>query len=322
MNPKNHLTRHRITLALVSLVLVLGALEILGRLVVAPPVDRTDGFLADSVLGWVLPPGADMQWRGQLAKVNDLGFRGPPRQTTAPLSILMIGDSSMFGDGVADHQTMPAQLAARLGPQVDVQNGGVPGYTCWQSRILVKRVRERFNPDILITYNQHSDYRRASAHDRVIAATQLGPLANTGIGQLISALSLKRRMATNAANLSRDEYRDCLTALADDQAKHGGKMVFVMPISDVDFPSSPLFGQEEPGPPGTRLADYRDAMRETAARTGATLVDGAAAITAAGLSGNAALQDVVHPTPAGHVALAEAIAQGLKRSGILGKIDP
>ena len=89
----------------------------------------------------------------------------------------------MFGDGVADHQTMPAQLAARLGPQVDVQNGGVPGYTCWQSRILVKQIREQFNPDILITYNQHSDYRRASAHDRVIAATQLGPLANTGIGR-------------------------------------------------------------------------------------------------------------------------------------------
>ena len=100
--------------------------------------------------------------------------------------MLIVGDSSVFGDGVDDDQTMSAQLARALDGRADVQNAGVPGYTCWQSRIWVDRVRPQLSPDVLVVYNQHSDYRRASSHDRVIAATQLGWLANTGIGGLIS----------------------------------------------------------------------------------------------------------------------------------------
>ena len=58
-------------------------------------------------------------------------------------------------------------------------------------------------------------------------------------------------MSANASNLSMDEYGACLRDIAQDQRSAGGSVVFVQPISEVDFPNSPLFGQPEPGEPGT-----------------------------------------------------------------------
>jgi|GEM_PF-1864905 len=310
-------TRLRIALAIGSVVLTLAALEVTGRLLVPAPITRTDGFRHDDQLGWVLPTGERMVWRGKPAQVNSLGFRGNEPMADVE-SVLIVGDSSVFGDGVDDTQTMPAQLTQALGGRADVQNGGVPGYTCWQSRIWVDRIRTQFSPSVLVVYNQHSDYRRASTHDRVIAATQLGWLANTGIGWLISHLSLKQRMRSNASNLSLNEYTACLQDLAQDQLNTGGTVVFVQPISEVDFPTSPLYGQPEPGAHGTRLIDYQDAMRSVAERINAPFIDGAKAIQAAGLSGNEALIDTVHPTPEGHRALARGIASAMTSAGILG----
>lgn len=310
-------TRLRIALALASLALTLAALEVTGRLLVPAPIARTDGFMHDDQLGWVLPKGERMMWRGKVAQVNSLGFRGN-EPVDGVESVLIVGDSSVFGDGVNDRQTMAAHLTEALDGRVDVQNGGVPGYTCWQSRIWVSRIRPDFSPDVLIIYNQHSDYRRASSHDRVIAATQLGWLANTGTGWLISHLSLRQRMQANASNLSLDEYDACLRDLARDQLATGGGVVFVQPISEVDFPTSPLYGQPEPGEYGTRLMDYQDAMRSVATSLDAPFVDGADAIQVAGLDGNAALIDTVHPTAEGHQALARGIASAMSRAGMLG----
>ena len=310
-------TRLRIALSLGSLALTFAALEITGRVVVPAPVERKDGFRNDDQLGWILPKGEQMVWRGKQAQVNSLGFRGSEPVPGKP-TVLIVGDSSVFGDGVDDDQTMSAQLARALDGRADVQNAGVPGYTCWQSRIWVDRVRPQLSPDVLVVYNQHSDYRRASSHDRVIAATQLGWLANTGIGGLISYLSLRQRMSANASNLSMDEYGTCLRDIAQDQRSAGGSVVFVQPISEVDFPNSPLFGQPEPGEPGTRLVDYQDTMRSVAKAIDAPFIVGSAAVQAAGLSGDAALIDTVHPTAAGHAALAQGIASAILSSGLLG----
>jgi lysophospholipase L1-like esterase len=56
-------------------------------------------------------------------------------------------------------------------------------------------------------------------------------------------------------------------------------------------------------------------MKAVAGRYGAVLVDGPNAVRAAGLTGNAALQDPVHPTAAGQKALAQSIVTALRQAG-------
>jgi len=306
---------NKILLAVVSLLFSVAVLEVIGRTAISQAPARQDGFLADSKLGWTLPAGTTMMWRGKAAQINSLGLRGPEPRAEATTRILIVGDSSVFGDGLSDGQTMSAQVSALLGPSVDVQNGGVPGYTCEQSRILLDRILARFQPDILISYNQHSDFRRANPDDRVMFASQLGALGSTGIGRLISAGMLWRRMQSNGANLDRSEYQACLSEMASAQQARGGKMAFVVPITEVDFPDSPFFGEPEPEEEGKRLSDYRQTMKAVAGRYSAVLVDGPEAVRGAGLTGDAALQDPVHPTVAGQRALAQSILAALRQAG-------
>jgi lysophospholipase L1-like esterase len=158
----------------------------------------------------------------------------------------------------------------------------------------------------------HSDYRRAGPDDRVIIRSQLGWFGNTGIGQLIAAGKLWVRIVKERPNLDVQAYQTCLARLAEDHLLRGSEIVFVVPITDVDFPDSPLFGLPDPSPPGLRLSDYRDAMRAAARTTGSATVDGPAVALAAKLDGATALLDEVHPSPAGHRVLADAIAEAIQ----------
>ena len=311
------LLRSRALLTLTSLGLCLGLAEVVGQSLQPKNPTRADGFVSDKKLGWILPAGTTMQWRGKPARINQLGMRGPEPKTDPSLRILMVGDSSMFGDGVKDGETMAAQLG-RLLPTTDVQNAGVPGYTCIQTRELLSRIAPRYQPDILISYNQHSDFRKTETHDQVVAAASLGPLVGTGIGHLLTKGILWRRMKTGRSNLTVDEYASCLTAMAETQLQHGGRVLYVVPFSVDDFPSSPVYGLPEPEPEGERLSDYRNAMCSVADETGNQCLKGPEAIRSAGLTNGNALQDMVHPTALGHQELAKAIAAKLESAGWLG----
>lgn len=311
------LLRSRALLALTSLCLCVGIAEAIGQSLQPKNPTRADGFVSDKKLGWILPAGTTMQWRGKPAQINQLGMRGPEPKENPSVRILMVGDSSMFGDGVDDHETMAAQLGRFL-PNADVQNAGIPGYTCIQTRELISRIAPRYQPDILISYNQHSDFRKTETHDQVVAAASLGPLVGTGIGHLLTKGILWRRMKTGRSNLTVDEYASCLTKMSQSQQEHGGHVLYVIPFSVDDFPSSPVYGLPEPEPEGKRLSDYREAMCSVANETNNHCLNGPEAIRNAGLTNGNALQDMVHPTALGHQELARAIATKLQSTGWLG----
>jgi lysophospholipase L1-like esterase len=292
----------------------LGLLELAGRLAIdgAPP--REDKMVADATLGWVLPAGPTMDWRGTKAAINTLGLRGrQPLSEHGATRILFVGDSSVFGDGVRESQTMSDQLAQRLESRrlVDVQNGGVPGYTCPQSTELIDRLSGRFQPDILVIYSMNSDYRRVAPDDRPMAENRLGLLAGTGLGRLVSAGTLQLRMWRKRPNYEVSAYERCIRSMVVTQQESGGKAVLVIPFREADFPEPSAYPGEEPDPPAARLTTYRAAMARVAAETGSLLVDGPAAVRASGLAKDQALQDIVHPTSRGHAVLAEAIAMAL-----------
>lgn len=130
-----------------AVVATLGALELGARAIVPPIAPRTAMYRAAPEVAYELLPG----WQGEgplreRIRINADGLRGP--ELGAPSNgtrVLALGDSFMFGLGVAEDDTFPAALARALtaarGAPVEVLNGGVPGYNLMQTtRVLGARV--------------------------------------------------------------------------------------------------------------------------------------------------------------------------------------
>jgi hypothetical protein len=107
-----HTRRTRLLIVLAATAATLAMLEVVGRWGVPEAPPREDQLVADPVLGWMLPAGPQMDWRGTKARINSLGLRGKaPITAQGATRILFVGDSSVFGDGVRGSQTMSDQMA-------------------------------------------------------------------------------------------------------------------------------------------------------------------------------------------------------------------
>ena len=135
----------------------------------------------------------------------------------------------MFGHGVADDETFAAVLAARTG--ADVQNGGVPGYTCAQSALRYAEVVAALKPDIVLVYSALNDARIIRSDEAWMGAVP-HPI---GIFRLAAAGATWLRIQRGVPRLTVGEYRRCLTGLIDAQAARGGQTMLITPVSEVDF---------------------------------------------------------------------------------------
>ena len=315
------LIHQRLLLALGVTAAALAALEALGRAVVPPP-EAQHGFASDYELGWALTPSREMSWRGEPVAVNRLGLRGAaPRE--AALSLLAVGDSSVFGDWVSARETFSAQLEALLAPRVDaaVNNGGVPGYTCPQARGAARRFTERWAaPDVLLVYAMHSDARASEADD--VSSGGFGRAGTWGIGRLAASAALWIRARRGTPGSALAGYRACLEGLARDQAGRGGATVFVIPVVDTDLvtmtPDALSAGRDSYHYIQLEsLLPYRTAMVRAARSAGSPLVDLPAALRERGLTAATGLVDQVHPSAEGHAAIAEVLAASLEEAGLV-----
>lgn len=80
--------------------------------------------------------------------VNSLGLRSPERDPLKPL-IVLVGDSITFGYGVADDETLGANLSKLL-PAYDIQNAGVSGYNVGQEAALFQEIIAPLKPEVLV----------------------------------------------------------------------------------------------------------------------------------------------------------------------------
>lgn len=108
-----------------------------------------------------LKPGLDTRFQGERLRTNALGLRGPAiREIKAPSTcrVLGLGDSVLFGWGVAHEDTLLEQLArqpalAALPCAIEALNSGVPGYNTAQEVALYRERLHTLVPDlILVTY--------------------------------------------------------------------------------------------------------------------------------------------------------------------------
>lgn len=89
-------------------------------------------YQADPELGVRLRPGLTQRVAfgpnpTSSVRINAQGFRGADWPEPGDDEVLVVGDSQVFGLGVEESETTPAQLAAALG-KTTVLNGGVPTY--------------------------------------------------------------------------------------------------------------------------------------------------------------------------------------------------
>ena len=101
------------------------------------------------------------------------GLRAPLHEMEKPdgtLRILTMGCSTTFGWGVADDESYPAQLETIIHEHgrtdVEIINGGQPGYTSFQGLWLWDEILQYYHPDIVLLGFVVQDARRAAYTDK------------------------------------------------------------------------------------------------------------------------------------------------------------
>jgi lysophospholipase L1-like esterase len=212
-----------------------------------------DAATFDRIPGIFMP---SRRWRGVGrsvrfdATIDGLGFRGAgpdPGPSADALRIVFVGDSFVFGDGVADGDTWPAQLEATLACDrpVLVYNAGVPGGSLPEAIAMSDRARA-LRPDVIVgeftAVNDVRDLVGPTYWSQMAARRQMGwlpdvalrALSHLGLWNLIRQGRANTRTAALAAvppeaiAAARDRYAAMLDAWAAELRREGMPLVFAL----------------------------------------------------------------------------------------------
>jgi len=153
-------TRKRLIALGASLALCLLAAEIAVRVAVGAPLAERMPLMkmrANPVRGWQMVPGQTHYTYQHRVNVNALGLRGPEigEKGENERRVLYLGDSLVYGQGVADDETQPAVLERELrarDPKVawTVVNAGHRSYDTAQELALLEELGGRIRPDVVL----------------------------------------------------------------------------------------------------------------------------------------------------------------------------
>ena len=183
---------HFVLFCLLSVVLSLAGIELLARAVsllgiaelASPPSPREawhdKGFRVDRYLKFANRRNSRHEIGGVAVQTNSLGLRGREPAVPKPAGsyrILALGDSTVFGFGVAAASTFSNLLEQKLNrrlasPRVEVINAGVPGYSLFNTWSYLQREGIALEPDLLIVETNFNDRRAvlsAEARDGELA---------------------------------------------------------------------------------------------------------------------------------------------------------
>jgi lysophospholipase L1-like esterase len=152
---------------------------------------------------------------------NTLGYRGREVSRDKPpdvIRILCLGGSSTYGvTASSDTTTWPARLQRYLGEALssrsfEVVNGGVPGYTSFESMIDLAIRGVELRPDIVIIYHGFNDLRAATWPDVQPDNTHFRKAWDLNKSSLVSALELSQTFLL--ARWYATDYRNTEVALS------------------------------------------------------------------------------------------------------------
>jgi hypothetical protein len=167
--PRKSLRSALLALITLSVGCVLGILtaEFAVR-ILAPQALVSDVIMEDPEVDYRLRPNA----RGRMTspeysaeiRINSLGFRGaeiPAAKKPGVVRVLFLGDSFMFGHGLAENETLPffvGQELERTRPEkFEVVNGGVYGYSTADELNLFKKFGAPLGLDLVVTLFMSND---------------------------------------------------------------------------------------------------------------------------------------------------------------------
>jgi len=299
------------------------------RLGAHPPIPLAE----DADRGWILPRSVQLDLGGISYRTNELGLRGPPvrPRPAGTERLLTLGDSSIFGDEVAEAAVFgnvaATRLAATWGRPVEAVNGGVPGHTSTQSLRNLEELGSKIQPTWVVIGNLWSDVYRndrggPGSQPAVVRDTR-GGLQHLAAYQLLRyALSpwlrsAKVRFIARRGDVAADasqarvplhDYIANLEAMATRSDALGARPVFLVLAAPMDL---------DRVPPPELVEEYREGMRQVADRHDAPLLDGPALFREHGATAGYFV-DQVHPSDYGHALLGNGLADLL---GPLGPVD-
>lgn len=284
---------------------------------------------------WGMGAGERMNG-GTTAMISEKGLREPLPSTPRPSArqrIMITGDSSFFGHGVADDETLAVQLERRMqaqGMDVDVINGAIPGYSTEQSLLLMEQVGWELEPTLVIMGNLWSDNNFDHFRDRDLLATHasLGSglaqysaffrLLAAGINRLRPGAEARIVTWTTSSEFPDvgvrrvpiQDYGQNLDRMVHLARENGAGVAFLGPSNRDTVVQGRL--------PDHVWAGYFDAQAQVAAHHGTVRIDTLPPFQAAfndGSSLDDLFLDEMHPTTLGQGLLAQAISDGLTQAG-------
>jgi hypothetical protein len=124
---------------------------------------------ANRARGYEMVPDRDHFTYFEPVHVNHLGLRGPdlPEKTPEEFRVLCLGDSTTFGQGVSEEETIPALLQADLadagrtaGRTIRAVNGGLRGYATIHELALLRELGPAIRPDLVVLLWYVNDLER------------------------------------------------------------------------------------------------------------------------------------------------------------------
>ncbi|MBM3460869.1 MAG: hypothetical protein FJX76_02090 [Armatimonadetes bacterium] len=329
----------RVARAVVRAAVVLAMLLLAGEMVASKFVDEdvatgTAGFSEfrpDPLRFWALRPNLDKDVVADQDLVfhvrsNALGFRNDDIPVEKPANgyrVLCLGDSITYGYGVAQDQTYEAvlqRLLQRRAPGRDVQiiNGGVPGYSSFQGLHLLRDGGLRYAPDVLVVGFIYADPATEASSDRERAgdATPLQPwLYQSRLYLYLRRASLASRMPTGPRDVHRErvprvsleDYEANMRAFAEIMRKRKGHVIYLNLARKPDMPGA----EKWLDPHQERYDRYRAAVRKIADETGNAYLDLDEMFARDGRY----FIDPIHPNATGFDYMARAISDTLHKRG-------
>jgi len=338
--------RRKTVMAVVMVALVLALCEV-GARIAGPQSPVLKGHEGGSLLTghptrlWTMAPGVQRN-AGATATVGALGLRGdvPQGVRGEEERVMVVGDSTFFGHGVKDDETLSVQLGQRLtaaGVDAAVINGAMLGYSTEQTRVWLDEEGWSLEPTLLLVGNLWSDNNWDLFRDKDLVRTaahyRLSPWARSHFVRLVAGAIDRMRGGTGARlitwtqrsewpaervrRVDIERYAQNLDHFVRSAAARGTGVAFIAPVN------RDMLRKRRPGERFS-WGVYFEAMRAVAAHHGVPVIDAAPAMEAlvhgAEQAGSvdpmaAAFIDKMHPTAEANRRVSGLVWDALREAG-------